>query len=161
MLNGQWLDTLMQRLRLAYAGRFPPKGLPEADIRADWGRELSGLSAPELKHGLAHLPKDWPPTAMQFRELCHIPPEPTPLPPPGPAKVIAAPAVTATLKGFVAEKKQGMKTIGDANANPKRWAYQLKAREEAGEDLSAHQRRMWREALFWLNREESNDENVA
>jgi hypothetical protein len=36
-----------------------------------------------------------------------------------------------------------------ARPDPKAWAWALRAREEAGERLNEHERRMWREALQW------------
>lgn len=150
MLSAEHLDTLMHRLRVAYQGKFPPKGIPMPEVRAAWGRELSGLSVAELKHGLAHLPPEWPPTAMHFRTLCVIPNTALPLPPPGPAKMVAAPEVTARLEVFAESRQKGLKASGSALADPKRWARKLRDREQRGEDLSKLQREMWRAALFEL-----------
>ena len=157
MLSAEWLDTLMQRMRLAYAGKFPPKGVTAFDIRAEWARELSGLTRENLKHAMANLPADWPPTAMQFRALALSKPTPTPLPPPGPAKVTAAPEVTQTLKTFSTEKNKAV-ALFNANNDPKGWARRLREREMKGEDLSRYLRQAWREALMFETKPETTGE---
>jgi hypothetical protein len=35
-----------------------------------WGQELAGLTHSQLRNGIGNLPKDWPPSPMQFRDLC-------------------------------------------------------------------------------------------
>jgi len=31
---------------------------------------LDGFTGEQIKYGLHHIPADWPPTAMEFRDLC-------------------------------------------------------------------------------------------
>lgn len=40
-----------------------------------------------------------------------------------------------------------LKAFGVNSASNKAWAYQLKQREAAGENLTHYQKRLWREAL--------------
>jgi len=35
-----------------------------------WQQDLAGLSDEEIKTGLSALPKSWPPTSGEFRDLC-------------------------------------------------------------------------------------------
>jgi len=46
-------------------------GIEEIAIQ-EWAEVLSGLDGDQIKYGLHYLPSDWPPTAMEFRDLCKI-----------------------------------------------------------------------------------------
>ena len=146
MLNDVWLSTILSRLQLAYSGRFPPRGIDAAAFRQEWGRELSGLDADQIKHAMANLPPDNPPNVLQFRALCLSRPKPVTRPEPQPKKVTAAPEVTQKLRAVHTEKSKTVNAMGAA-VDPRGWARKLKAREEKGEDLSRLQREAWREAL--------------
>lgn len=37
---------------------------------ADWQEELAGLTDEQIIIGIAALPKSWPPTSGEFRDLC-------------------------------------------------------------------------------------------
>ena len=79
-LPASWVDALFGKLTVAYGQRFLGlyAGLSLDAVKADWGDTLDGLQArPEaIKHALAHLPPDNPPTAMQFRAICRNAPAP-------------------------------------------------------------------------------------
>lgn len=82
-LPASWVDALFAKLTVAYGQRFLGlyAGLSLDAVKADWAETLDGLQTrPEvIKHALAHLPTDQPPTAMQFRQLCrNAPPPPAP-----------------------------------------------------------------------------------
>jgi len=36
----------------------------------DWQEELAGLTSGQITYGLANLPKSWPPTSGEFKDLC-------------------------------------------------------------------------------------------
>ena len=42
----------------------------ETEVIAEWAREITGLSAEQIRKGLDSLPAEWPPTAGEFRNLC-------------------------------------------------------------------------------------------
>ncbi|HEC73140.1 MAG TPA: hypothetical protein ENI26_02070 [Methylophaga aminisulfidivorans] len=35
-----------------------------------WAEQLAGLTGEQIQNGLKNLPKDFPPTPMQFKDLC-------------------------------------------------------------------------------------------
>lgn len=141
MLDGDWLDTVVFKLQLTYPGRFPPRGVPADLLRVEWARELSGLSAADLKHGMANLPAEHPPNAPAFRAICAS--RPKPLPPPLPAaKYVPKPEEVAQAKTMVAAFDAQKGPI-----DPLRWARNLRKREAAGESLTPLQKQCWRDAL--------------
>lgn len=141
MLDAQWLDMVLGRLMLAFPNRFPPRGTPTDLTRAEWSRELSGLSAEELKHGMANLPADYPPNATQFRVICQSRPKPQAPPEPA-AAFVPDPDKVATAKTMVTQfdAKKGP-------ADPLRWARNLRKREANGDHLTLWQKQAWRDAL--------------
>lgn len=155
MLDESWLNIVLQRLELAYAGRFPPRGVNVALLRAEWQRELSGMTREQLQHAMANLPPDYPPNVLQFRAICasHRPPvvvgKAQPTEPPKPETV-------AMMKAFAEglQKAAG----GKADRDPLRWAKRLKEREEAGHGLTRVQAQAWREALGRILRVEATQE---
>jgi len=42
----------------------------EAEVAKEWAHEIAGLTPEQIRRGLDNLPKDWPPTAGEFRDLC-------------------------------------------------------------------------------------------
>lgn len=140
MLDGDWLDTVLMKLTLTYPGRFPPKGTPTEVCRAEWSRDLSGLSADELRHGMANLGQH-PPNAFQFKAICESRPKPLPLPEPA-AKYVPKPEEVAQAKTAVAAFNAQKGVI-----DPLRWARNLRQREAKGEGLTPWQKQCWRDAL--------------
>lgn len=142
MLDDQWLDTVLVRLMLAFPNRFPPRGTPTDLTRAEWARELSGMTAEELKHGMANLPPDYPPTAAQFRIICQSRPKPQAPPEPA-AAFVPDPDKVATAKSLVVAFDATQKGPRDQL----RWARNLRKREANGDYLTLWQKQAWRDAL--------------
>lgn len=139
-LPDSWVKSLFARLQVRYGDSWTRKweGLDMAAVEADWSEELGGFAnAPDaIKYGLAHLPRDWPPTAGQFAALCLRRPD---------AEVPALPAPTASAEVV---KAAIAKAIGPkSDTDPKSWAWKLRKREHECARLSITQRAMWREAL--------------
>lgn len=83
-----WVERIFEKLTLIYGREFLARwdscGVPLDEVKADWAKELGGfLNHPEaLAYGLENVPRDRPPTVLQFREICRK------------APVKAAPALT-------------------------------------------------------------------
>lgn len=140
MLDGDWLDTVLMKLTLTYPGRFPPKNAPSDLLRAEWSRDLSGLSADDLRHGMQNL-TEHPPNVVQFKAICQSRPKPLPMPTPA-AKYTPNPEQVATAKTIVAAFDAQKGAI-----DPLRWARNLRKREAKGESLTPWQKQCWRDAL--------------
>lgn len=141
MLPDAWVKSLFARMQVRYGDSWTRKweGLDMAAVEADWSEELGGFAnAPDaIKYGLAHLPREWPPTAGQFAALCLRRPD---------AALPALPAPTAdaaVVAAAVAKAIGGPKSDTD----PKAWAWRLRRLELECCRLSMAQRAMWREAL--------------
>jgi len=139
-LPDSWVEELFSRLAVRYGTAWTRmwEGIDAGAVRADWANELGGLETnPDaIKHGLANLPPDRPPTVTQFRALCIARPEP---------KQPQLPAPKASEESIKAAKASAAR-VTSASGN-KDWARALRSREQGGERLSAAQRTMWREAL--------------
>lgn len=142
-LDFRWVERIFARMQVRYGSRWLAlwAGVEPGAVQADWSRELAGLTGEAIAYGLEHLPEDHPPTVAQFKRLClNAPRTAEMLPPPkldreGLAKV-----------GLVLQTvADGLKS--QQRRHPKQWAFDLQAREAAGERLSTVQRRFWREAL--------------
>lgn len=74
MLPSSWVDSLFARLQVRYGASWGRmwEGLDIAAVKSDWAAELAGYAnRPEaIKHGLNHLPVDFPPNVKQFALLC-------------------------------------------------------------------------------------------
>lgn len=140
-----WVDKLFQKLSVTYGQGFMRQydGVDPADVKANWADELSAFQqSPEaIKYAIRHLPADRAPTVLQFKDLCRRAPDSSfprlaALPPPTQEPV--DPVVAAkTLEAI--RSKSGL--------DPKQWARELRAKEQAGLKLTLFQRRCWREAL--------------
>lgn len=139
-LPDSWVDALFARLQVRYGAAWTRmwEGLDITAVKADWSEELGGYAnAPEaIKHALAHLPPDRPPTVGQFLVLCQRVPE-VDLPKLPPPK-----ATDAVVEAAIAKARRAI----SAN-DPKAWAHRLRVGEQNCERLTAAQRAMWREAL--------------
>ena len=141
-----WVDKIFHKLTLVYGRDFVGRweGLELADVKTDWGYELSGFENwPEaIAHALANLPAGKPPTALEFRDLARKAPRKEFIALPGPA---ADPErVAAELKKLTAITGKG---ITPGRIDHKAWARRLQAREAAGEILNLTVSRFAREAL--------------
>lgn len=140
-----WIDMIFTKLTLVYGRDFIGRweGLELADVKTDWGHELSGFEDwPEaIAHALANLPHGKPPTVLEFRELARKAPRRAtlelPAPPADPARVAAE---LRKLGSLTARKPK-------AEVDKKDWARRLKARHDAGAPLKPVQIRFYREAL--------------
>lgn len=136
-LPENWIDALFARLTGLYGNRFTNMwaNIDASLVRKTWALELAGVQPESIKYALDHLPDEFPPTALQFKKICFMRPEQAP------ALTNSAPAHPeirkAVISGLSEHKRGGMKD----------WAYALKARHEAGENLNGNQVRCYRAAL--------------
>lgn len=140
-----WVDKIFSKMALVYGRDFIGRweGLELADVKTDWGHELSGFENwPEaIAHALSTLPANKPPTVLEFRELARKAPKPDRPALPEPA---ANPErVAAELRKLVPLLKQSKTGAVD----PKGWARRIIAREKAGEKINPTSLRFAREAL--------------
>ena len=142
-----WIDKIFHKLTLLYGRDFIGRweGLEIADVKTDWGHELSGFQNwPEaIAHALATLPPGKPPTVMEFRDLARKAPR---------KELIALPGPPADPERVAAELKKLAAITGKAIAAPgridhKAWAKRIIARHEAGENINPTSLRFAREAL--------------
>lgn len=141
----QWVDKIFLKLTLIYGRDFIGRweGLEIADVKTDWGHELSGFENwPEaIAHALATCPPGKPPTVIEFRELARKAPR---------AKVPALPEPAASPERVAAELAK-LEPIRRAAQSPvidhKAWAKRLMERHESGEVLNMTVLRFAREAL--------------
>lgn len=139
------IEIIHARLFARYGSAWRAKyaGIDVETVQKDWLRELSRMPMYAIDFALDNIPVDFPPTAGQFRELCRRAPEPPeredhrlPAPKPDPQRLVAE-----------LERLHSMLK----NRAPRQWAYDLQARESAGERLSEGQRKAWREALATID----------
>jgi len=142
-----WVDKIFHKLTLLYGRDFIGRweGLELADVKTDWGHELSGFENwPEaIAHALATLPSGKPPTVMEFRELARKAPR---------KELVALPVPAANPERIAAELKKLTAITGKGMTSPNRidhkaWARNLIAREKAGEVLNMTVARMAHQAL--------------
>jgi hypothetical protein len=92
-LTAAWVDSLFARLTVRYGVAFlrQYQDIDPAAVKADWAEVLDGFDRhPEaIKHALANMPADKPPTVLQFRDAARKAPTPEaprlPEPPADPA----------------------------------------------------------------------------
>lgn len=71
-----WVDRIFEKLTLIYGSdfvnRWKSAGIPIEDVKADWAKELAGFAdhPDAIAYALENLPKDRPPTVLQFRDVC-------------------------------------------------------------------------------------------
>ena len=73
-LSEQQAKTIIARLQLAYGKTFTDKwqDVPQDALIADWAQRLGAYAGDDeaVAYALEHLPPSFPPTAMEFAELC-------------------------------------------------------------------------------------------
>ena len=73
-LSEQQAKTIIARLQLAYGKTFTDKwqDVPQDALIADWAQRLGAYAGDDeaVDYALEHLPPAFPPTAMEFAELC-------------------------------------------------------------------------------------------
>lgn len=137
-LPDSWINALFARLTGVYGNRFTNMwaNIDVNLVRQTWATELAGVTPEGIKHALAHLPEDFPPTVLQFRKACLTRPE-------SPTQIVYDnPASEAVRKAAI----QAM-TAKTEGGGMKAWAYVLKERHEAGDKLNANQIRCYKNAL--------------
>lgn len=144
-LPEQWVEQIFARLRATYGSAVDHQWAPSPgadatahalNLRAHWARELGAYAnrGDAIAYALSHLPER-PPNLVEFRNLCNRAPKPEQQAlPQAKADPARRDAVLAGLKR-------------PSVRSPLQWAYDLKAREEAGERLPLHHREQWRAAL--------------
>lgn len=148
-LPDTWIERIWLTMRATYGSAFDrqwqaPAGVDPAqhvaDLKAVWGRELARLQEHprSIAHALDNLPER-PPNLVEFRQLCARAPEIVP-----PALPAPKPDPRRLAEAF---SQLGQVTRARMH-RPKAWAWDLKAREDAGDvTLTPVQRAAWREAL--------------
>lgn len=140
-----WVDKIFLKLTLIYGRDFIGRweGLEIADVKTDWGHELSGFENwPEaIAHALATCPPGKPPTVIEFRELARKAPR---------AKVPALPEPAADPERMAAELAK-LEPIRRAALSPridhKAWARRIVARHVACERVTRTVLKMAQDAL--------------
>ena len=85
MLPDSWVERLFEQMTLVYGHKFLRQweGVDMNLVKMHWAEKLSGFDGKDLSYALQNLPSDWPPTVLQFRDLCrNAPREMQMLPPP-------------------------------------------------------------------------------
>jgi hypothetical protein len=142
-----WIEKLFERLYVTYGAAWARmwEGVPMDDVKANWAYELAGFARHPnaIAYALENLPAERPPTALVFRQICRLAPEPEvkrlPPPPKDPEKARAAREAFREALRAKTEPAQGKAAFA--------WAYGLQERERSGEPLTETQRRAWRDAL--------------
>lgn len=140
-----WVDKIFEKLGVTYGRDFLSRwdGFDAdamVDVQRDWSMELGGFfDQPDaIAHALAHLPAKAP-NVIEFRQLCRGAPKPEFKQLPRPTQ---DPQAVAEVVGVVKNKLTKLPAV-----DPKDWARKLKARDERGEKLGAHQITAYRQAL--------------
>src|SRR5262245_20059657 len=78
MLPEETVAAIFTKLLLVYGKRFSDQyaGQDLLTVKRHWQHELSGMPAWAVSHGLEHLPADFPPNVLQFRQTCNQCPAP-------------------------------------------------------------------------------------
>lgn len=134
-----WVDSLFNKFAVLYGNKFSSQyaGADMDEVRREWVRQLDGFERHKeaLVYAVQHLPADWPPTVLEFKELLRRAPAPEapalPAPKADPARVAEA------LSQMARPEPQG----------PKAWAHRLIEKHERGAYVPALNLRMAREAL--------------
>lgn len=139
-----WVDKIFLKLTLIYGRDFIGRweGLEIADVKTDWGHELSGFENwPEaIAHALANCPPGKPPTVIEFRDLARKAPR---------AKVAELPAPAANPERVAAElaKLAPLKATTNRSVDRLDWARRIIARHVACERITPTVLKMAKDAL--------------
>jgi hypothetical protein len=142
-LPAKWVEALFTKLTLAYGRDFLGRweGIDLSDVKADWGRELSGFERhPEaIAYALAHLPIK-PPTVLEFRALCRTAPAPA-------AQRLEAPVANPARRDAELAKLQHLTRLVAGPMGGRAWAHKVLERVQRGERVSPYTVRQARAAL--------------
>jgi hypothetical protein len=140
-----WVNKIFDKLALTYGAAFlrTYDGLELADVKGNWGHELSVFqqNPASIAYALDNLPPAKPPTVLQFRDLCRM----------APAKEIpqvAGPAATPEQVARVVEAAKALVNRQPGFKPSLQWAIDLQERERRSPDgMTQFQRDAWRDAL--------------
>lgn len=136
-----WVEKIFQKLTLTFGRDFLGRweGVPIEEVKADWAHELRGLqqNPAAIAYGLENVVKGKPPTVQEFRAACN---RMTPL-------YVSLPAPTPDAEIIAAEVAKMQKLKAAQGHDFRAWAKRLKARHEAGDNLTRFQVNAYREAL--------------
>lgn len=103
-LPPEWTKRILAKLHLTYGERFARlyANVDPQMLEDDWSETLGGFADnPEaIKYGLANLPIDFAPTALQFREICRQFRASRP--------ALPAPSVSPEARADIAKKVRGL-----------------------------------------------------
>lgn len=151
-LPDAWVDRIFEKLALVYGHAFLSRwdGMPIADVKADWSRELSRFQQNHraIAYALEHLPAR-PPTVLEFRALCNSPQAPAPEQP------LALPPIRSKWEedhlAWLRHLPRLQKVRREvANVGGVAWAYALKLKDEDPDEprkVTPLARQMYREAI--------------
>lgn len=143
-LPAAWVNALFDRLTVRYGESFQRQygKLDPELVKADWAQVLDGMrDHPEaIAWALDHLPADYPPTALRFRDLCRAAPRHE-------APALAAPVASReVVHAAIARINASVASISDTSRwGPKDTIARLEAIEASGRTLTAAQRSILRE----------------
>ena len=144
-----WVDRIFTKLTLVYGRDFLSRweGVEIGSVKTDWAHELASLGDwPEaIAYGLANLPVERPPTALQFRQICRSAPPKASTALPEPA-VKADPARVAAELAKLADIRI-VNRVAPSTIDHKAWAKSIMAEHDAGRKLNPTRLRFAREAL--------------
>jgi hypothetical protein len=142
MLPIEWIEKIFQRLTLVYGRDFLDrwKGIPLADVKADWANTLTGFHAqPEcIAFALTSLPEGKAPTALEFRAICRKAPQPQ-------HQALAAPAVNPAVVQAQLAKASNLRQL--QRPGSKDWARRLLDQHSAGQPVRPYALREAKKAL--------------
>ena len=141
------VDQLFALFAVSYGKRWMDMwdGLDMDMVASLWADELGGLKVRHIKYGIEHRPKVHPPTAMEFRDICKMAPEPS-------MQCLPEP-YTAPDPARVAEVLAPLRKINFATGSLD-WAWRLRDRAvnhggklPSGRMMTEYQSDAWQKAL--------------
>ena len=131
-LERSWIVALHKRFSAIYLQKFT-SAFPDNECFEEWagtwGESLKGCTGAQIKYALDRVGKEWvwPPSSVEFYQLCQAGKEPEPflrLPPPKPLSDVGV-AAMAKIKEMLKQKPPS-----------KDWAYRILDRVKDGEIMA-------------------------
>jgi hypothetical protein len=132
-LERSWIVALHKRFSAIYLQKFT-SAFPDDECfeewAGNWGETLKGCTGAQIKYALDRVGKEsvWPPSSVEFYQLCQAAKGPEPFPqlePPKPLSDVGQ-AAMAKIREMLKQKPPS-----------KAWAYKILKREKDGECLAA------------------------
>ena len=144
-MNQRAIDRLFERLSAVYGPAWERSlgATPVLEAKALWAHQLQAFAdrLEAIVWALDELPES-PPNVIQFRNLCRMAPTAAaprlPEPKADPARVAAELAKLGQLR---------TKPAGPLVHSMKAWAYELEARDKAGDTICSYARKAYREVI--------------